>query len=257
MTVETAVQSLEEALQIHEARVADLLKVCTRLNAQVKAWKKACDEGHVVAIQKAQAQVAELLPILHEKSEEAAGSWSFDAREYLESGRWRQELAEAGERLGLKVLQEGEHVISFPVLVSGQPRSSQVRLGKKAWPKLRPRVLAGELKKLREKTSSSGSQEFVEHLYRAWVDLTRDGGTVATFQALYDRFCQAPGWKKDNPREDFGLQILKLARSDVRMTKAGKRFHIEFPSGRFKEADIFVVYREDGQPARYYGIEFR
>lgn len=255
--MDIAVQSLEEALQEHEARVADLQKVCARLNAQVKAWKKACDEGNVAALQKAQVQVEELLPLLQEKSSEAGASWNFDAREYLESGRWRRDLAEAGQRMGLSIVEDGEHVVSYPVLVSSQPRTASLKIGKKAWPRLRPRALASELKRIRDKKSNSGVQEFLEHLFRAWQDLAQNGRTMVTFQEIYDRFSQAPGWKKDNPKEDFGLQIHALARSEIRMTKSGRKHYIERPSGKFKESDVFVVYREDGQPTRYLGIEFR
>lgn len=255
--IEMATQSLEDALQVHEARVDELKSVCKRLTAAVGAWKKACTEGDVGARQRAQVKVEEILPVALVRSQEAAESWDFDGRAYLESGRWREDVRLAAESLGIKAIIDGETLISSPVLVRSQPSSSRLRIGKKTWSKLHPRVVAAELKRLRDKKSVSGPQDFLECLYLAWQDLIKDGATVAPFQAIYERFAAAPGWKKDNSPAQFGQDIYALARSEVRLTRSGKRFHLEHPSAKAKERDIFTVYREDGQPVRYYGIEFR
>ncbi|MBT9584712.1 hypothetical protein IV102_15315 [bacterium] len=255
--MELALESIEEALSSHESRVDDLKAVCKRLNETVSAWKKACVEGDVGARQRAQVKVEELIPQLSSKAQEATVSWNFDARAYLESGRWRDDLQAAAESIGVKTIVDGETVVSSPVLVRSQPGSSRLKIGKNAWPRLHPRAVAAELKRLRDKKSVSGPQEFLECLYQAWQDLARGGATVATFHEIYERFAAAPGWKKENSLAQFGQDIYALARSEVRLTRAGKRFHLEHPSAKVKEREVFTVYREDGQPVRYYGIEFR
>ena len=255
--VDLAVKSIEDAIREHESSVDDLKKVCKRLNEAVTAWQKACREGNVTARQRAQAQVEDLLPLSATKTQEAISTWSFDARAYLESDMWRQDVLAAAESLGVKTLIDGETVVSSPVLVRSQPGRSSLQIGKNAWPKLRPRAVAAELKRLRDKKSTSGPQDFLECLFQAWQDLERGGATVATFKEIYDRFAAAPGWKKDNSPAQFGQDIYALARSEVRLTRAGKRYHLEHPSAKVRERDVFTVYREDGQPVRYYGIEFR
>ncbi|MBX3169626.1 MAG: hypothetical protein KF760_19645 [Candidatus Eremiobacteraeota bacterium] len=255
--LETKLESLEEALQVHESRVDDLKAVCQRLTKAVSAWKKACVEGDVGARQRAQSKVEELLPLSLERAQEASSSWEFDSRAYLESGRWREDVQAAADSLGVKVIIDGETLVSSPVLVRSQPSGSRLKIGKNAWSKLHPRAVAAELKRLRDKKSVSGPQEFLECLYLAWQDLTKNGATVATFQEIYERFAAAPGWKKENSPAQFGQDIYALARSEVRLTRSGKRFHLEHPSAKVKERDVFTVYREDGQPVRYYGIEFR
>lgn len=256
MTIETALKSLEETLHEHEVWLEDLHKACNRLAAAAKAWRKATAEGDLLTRDKAQALIEELLPQVAQKAQDAKDSWEFDAREYLESDRWRQELVSAGEKAQLLVLQDASHLVAPPVLVRSVPGRTTLQIGKKAWPKLRPKVVVAELKRLRDKKASGGAQEFLEHLYQAWKDLPRRGAPMVTFREIWDRFAQAPGWKKDNPRPDFGLQIHALARSEVRLTRDGKRFSFEYPSAKARESDIFTVYREDGSPVRYYGIEF-
>ena len=257
MEMQILTKSLEDALDEHQGQVDDLLKICIRLTSAAKSWRKACCEGNIVARQKLQVQFEELLPVVTQKAADAGLSWNFDAREYLESGRWRQDLMEAGERQQMRLLVDGEYMVSSPVLVRAQASRLCLQIGKHSWPKLRARVVATELKRIRDKKSNSGNQEFLEHLYIAWQDLPRDGATMATLNDIYERFAQAPGWKKENSRAAFGQQIHALARGEVRLTRDGKRFHLEHPSGRAKEREIFTIYREDGQPVRYYGIEFR
>ncbi len=254
--IEPAVKSLEETLQEHDVWLEDLQKACNRLATAAKAWRKASAEGDLAMRDKAQALVEELLPQVAQKSQDAKESWDFDAREYLEGDRWRQELVSAGEKAQLLVLQDASHLVAPPVLVRSLPGRTALQIGKKAWSKLRPKVVVAELKRLRDKKASGGAQEFLEHLYQAWKDLPRKGAPMVTFREIWERFAQAPGWKKENPRPDFGLQIHALARSDVRLTRDGKRFTFEFPSAKARESDIFTVYREDGSPVRYYGIEF-
>ena len=257
MTMELAVKTLEEALQEHEVWLEDLQKAGNRLAASVKTWRKACAEGDLATRDKAQAQVEELVPQVAQKAQEAKESWEFDARDYLEGERWRQELIQAGEKAQVPLLQDASHLVAPPVLVRAMPGRTCLQIGKKAWPRLRPKLVVAELKRLRDKKANAGAQEFLEHLYLAWKDLPRKGAPMVTFREIYERFAQAPGWKKENPRPDFGLQIHALARSEVRMTRDGTRYSFEFPSAKAKESDIFTVYREDGSPIRYYGIEFR
>ena len=255
--MDLAVKNLEETLQEHEVWLDDLEKACKKLAGAVKTWRKACAEGDLATRDKAQALVEELLPEINQRAQDARDSWEFDAREYLEGERWRQELIQAGEKAQLRILADASHLVAPPVLVRSMPGRTALQIGKKGWPKLRPKVVVAELKRLRDRKATGGALEFLEHLYQAWKDLPRRGSPMVTFREIYDRFAQAPGWKKENPRPGFGLQIHALARSDVRMTRDGTRYTFEYPSAKAKETDIFTVYREDGSPIRYYGIEFR
>ena len=51
---------LEKALQEHEEQVDTLLKNATKYVGALKAWKKACQLGHLANLQKAALQSEEL-----------------------------------------------------------------------------------------------------------------------------------------------------------------------------------------------------
>jgi hypothetical protein len=250
--------NLEEALQEHEEQVDTLLRDANRYVSALKAWKKACQAGHLGNRQKAAAQAEEMAKGLPDPASETAVGWDFDARAYLESEDWRKEVqTTAAERLGLRVLEEGETLISSPVVVRALPGRGAVQIGKVNWPQIRPRMVAAELKRLRDRTAAANSLEFLESLEAAAGRITRDDDPVAKFRDIYDLFSVTPGWKKDNPPAAFGQAIYALHRSDIRATRKGRSFEIVYPSGNAKDRDMFLVIAEDGKPIKYYGIRFR
>jgi hypothetical protein len=249
--------ALEEALQDHEEKVDSLLRAANRYIGALKAWKKACQAGHLGNLNKAAAQAEELIGALPGTTAETKSAWTFDARAYLDSDDWRKELqAVAAERFSLRTLEDDETLISSPITVRAFPGRGSLVLGKVNWPALRPKVVAAELKRLRDRTAAANSQEFAESLYGACQHLNKDEA-FARFRDIYDLFCLTPGYKKENPPAAFGQQIYALHRSEVRATRGGRKFGIEFPTGNVKERDVFTVLSEDGRPLRYYTIWFK
>jgi hypothetical protein len=153
--------------------------------------------------------------------------------------------------------EDGDLLVSSPVVVRAQPARNSVQIGKVNWPNIHPQIIAAELKRLRDRTAAANSQEFLESLYRTCLRSTRPEVMFVKFREVYDRWCETPGYKKENPLAAFAQQIYALERSGIRTTKAGNRFSIVRPSGHPKERDILSVISEDGQTLRYYGIEFR
>ena len=250
--------TLEDALREHEERVDELIKSARKYASALKGWKKACREGHIANRQKQATLATDIAGTLTEPTTETAKSWTFDIRAYLESDQWREEIrAEAMERHDLRTSEDDRYLISSPVVVRPQPARSSVQIGKVNWPKIHPRVVASELKRLRDRTANANSQEFLESLYLACKRLSRPELMFVKFREVYDMFCVTPGYKKENPKAAFAQQIYALHKSGLRSTKAGARFDIEYPSGGAKEPDILSVIAEDGQTQRYYGISFR
>lgn len=251
--------SLEEALQQHEEKVDALLKGASRYVNALKNWKKACQSGHIGNRQKAAASAEELVQQLTDPTTEAVGSWTFDARNYLEGDDWRTELQAACAAIGLRVFEEEETLVSPPVIVRSQPGLGRMIWGKTGWPTLHPKVTAAHLKKLNDKSfSAAASQQFLNALYDGCRKVSRQGDLYARFREIYDLFSFAPGWAKDNSPATFAQQIYALhRRSEVRTTRDGKTFEIEYPAGKPKDKDIFSVISDDGRPLRYYGIWFR
>lgn len=251
-------ETLEGALQQHEESVDTLLKAANRYVGAVKAWKRACQSGHLGNLQKAAAQAAEMSGGLPGATSETRAGWDFDARAYLEGDAWRDELqATASERYGLRTLPDGDTLISSPVTVRAVPSRGVLQIGKMSWPNLRPKVAAAELRRLRDRTAAANSQEFVESLFNASQYLGGKDNPSAKLRDIYDLFCLTPGYRKENPPAAFGQQVYALHRSDIRTTRGGRKFEIEYPSGNVRDRDVFTVIAEDGRPIRYYSIWFK
>ena len=250
--------NLDEALTAQEKQVDELLKAANKYTGTLKAWKKACQVGHVGNLQKAGTLADELAATLAAPASEAHNAWDFDVRAYLESDAWWQELQAVAAERGLRILDENDTVVSSPVVIRAMPGRGALAIGKVSWPRLRPQVVVAELKRLRDRASSSNSQEFVESLFAAVNRLhTGEGTLYARFKDIYELFSITPGWKKENPPAAFGQAIYALHRSETRMTRAGRKFEMDYPSGNAKDKDAFIVISEDGRPIKYYGIHFR
>ncbi len=255
--------SLEEALKEQEAQVDGLLKSANKYVGALKAWKKACQVGHIGNLQKASTQAEELVGGLPAPTAEAKSAWNFDVRSYLEGEDWRKDIQDIAQaKFGLRILEENDTLISSPVVIRSQPGSNRLALGKVAWPTLQPAIVAAELKRLRDRAANANSQEFLEGLFGVTLRLSKEthgkeeSRPFARFKDIYDLFALTPGWKKENPPAAFGQSIYALHRSEIRMTRSGRKFEIEYPTGAVKDRDLFIVIAEDGRPMRYYGITF-
>lgn len=249
---------LEDALAAHEQRVDVLLKQGGRYLAALKAWRKACELGDLGKLAGAAAQAAELAPGLAVPTAETAAAWDFDVRGYLERGEWLAEVqAAAAERHSLRTTIDDDTLISSPVVVEAVPARAALKLGRAALRSLRPRVVAAELKRLRDRNTAANSAAFLEALHGTWQRLATDARPVAEFWEVYELFCLAPGWKKDNPPTAFAQSIYALQLSGLRATRSGQTFELTRPSGKVNERRVYSVVAEDGEVIRYYGIRFR
>ncbi|MBM3456937.1 MAG: hypothetical protein FJX77_00160 [Armatimonadetes bacterium] len=148
-------------------------------------------------------------------------------------------------------------LLSSPIAVQSLPGREALRIGRQNWPKLRPSVVAAELRRLRERVGAAGAQELADRLYDACRREEKDGRAFITFRTAYDLFCLAPDWKKENPPAAFAVALHSLYVSDVKSTRSGKALQWEWPGGKVRPADIFPVRAEDGREMRYYGVWFR
>src|SRR5206468_9952377 len=121
----------------------------------LKAWKKACQAGHIGNLQRSAATAEELVGSLPSTTGETRSHWQFDVRNYLESGQWRKELLTTlADKHDIRALEDGDNLISSPVVVRAQPGRGTLGLGKVNWPTLHPKVTAAELKRLRDRTGA-------------------------------------------------------------------------------------------------------
>lgn len=249
--------ALEEALQDQENRVESLLTAANTCVKTLKAWRKACQAGQLANIPKHAETAENELRALTRGTIDAGGSWQFDVGAYLGGDAWRNELQQiAAQKFGLRTLEDGNTLISSPIVVRAQPTRSALQLGKSRWSNIRPSVVATELKRLRDKTAGANSQEFLESLLAACEYLGSKKEPKGKLRDIYGLFCLTPGYKKENPVAAFAQQVYALHLADIK-TRAGYTCEFEFTSGNAKESDVFSVMTEDGRLARYYSIWFR
>lgn len=251
---------LEAALSEQAHAVDEAIAHATRYVNALKAWKKACDTGHLAARTKASQAAAEQAPGLPGLTQRAVAVWSFDARAYLESAAWRDELRLACDAIGLRAEEDEESLVVPPVVVTSDPARLRLMLGRTGWQAVRPQTAAAHLKQLHERASSEkASQQFVNWLYEAvrYLNRSTPGEKYARFRDIYDMFARAPGWRRENPEAKFAQQIYQLSRSSVRTARDGKAFGYEFPPSKSRKQDIFTVVSDDGQAIDYYGIWFK
>lgn len=257
-------QSFEETLSSHEARVDGLLKQCSQLAGALKGWKRACGDGAVGDRQKHADRAQALSSQIGPAAQEVSAEWTFDTRGYLSSDAWQNELIEAAERhpSALRVFVETGELVCSPVVLKAEPARACLRIGKARWPKLRPRKVVDELVRLRERGAKQNVQEFLDALHSAVEYSNRGkeqkGNTIsAKLRDVYDLFSLTPGWKKENSTAAFAQYLYALHQSDIRVTRSGKMYEFGFVSGHPPARDLFEVVAEDGRPLKYYLIHFR
>ena len=256
-TPEPIAVDFAQSLVEQERRVDELVKAAAKLNTTLKNWKKACTDGNAANLQKHGLEAADLTARLNVTVPGTVSAWQFDVRSYLDSGEWRTDLMAACAAQGLRVLEEDTVIVSPPVLVRAQPAALRLQIGKDNWPSLSPRLTAARLKKLNEKSASAAQlQQFLNAVYDAASKISSQGNTYSRFREIYDLFALAPGWAKENTVASFAQQIYALHKSEVMTTRDGKRYEIEYASGKPKEKDVFMVVADDGRQIRYYGVWF-
>lgn len=245
--------TLEGILQGEEGNVRDLLRSCAKLTAALKQWGNAAKLGLISERDKQSMQSRELTRQLLGRIDDVCAGWTFDTRGYLETNQWIHEVTKLAADDGFVVREEADLLLSSPVAISSQPSRNTLRIGKTTWKAIRPSIVLGELRRLRESTDTKGAQTFLNSLYMASQHLKT---TTASFKEIYEIFCLTPGYRKEMPKPAFGQEIYALHRSEVKTTSKGIPYQFQLAAGNVKESDVFTVISEDGRAIRYYGIRF-
>lgn len=246
---------LEPALGDQEQRLEAIAKDLSRLNSAVKAWRKACSDGALATRSKSAAQAVELADRLRIQLADCSQSWDFDARTYL-ADEWIQELLEAAAAADLRAFKDDDECVVPPLVLSSRPSQESIFLGKERLKMMRPKSVVKEIQTRLAKSRDAANQEFLESVFKAWDRRANPRTALVKFRDVYDMFCLAPGWKKDNSRAVFAQQIYGIHTSGLTTTRDGTPFNLQEPSSKVSGAEIFEVRARDGRPIRYYGISF-
>lgn len=254
--------SLLEALSQHGNNIQPVLKIGRELQKALKGWQQAQLDGNCGDIQKFSEQVVALSAKLADPAETAANSWDFDAKEYLSSSSWLSELAEEASKdgSGIRAFTGTNELVCSPVVVRADPTRQALKIGKKAWKKMRPELVVAELKKISTASAGVNNQAFLESLLVATQYLNKEkpeGIISAKVRDIYELYCKAPGWKKENPELSFAQSLHSLHKSGVQVSRSGTKLEFGWPTGQHKANDVFTVIAADGRPINYYDLYFR
>ncbi|MGC8669449.1 MAG: hypothetical protein ACP5VE_15185 [Chthonomonadales bacterium] len=249
---------LEEALRACKLRQEGL----RRLGKSLSIWRSACANGSISEIPTAARRAIEQAAPLRAEAIAVQEAWNFDGQAYLEGNIWIEDLRRALEKHGIRTFPEGDYLVAPPLVIRPIPEKLALQMDKKLWRKLRPSYVANEIARIRKNGGVRGSKELLEHIFRSAKKMAGRGAKEHTYvrlRELYDRWCEAPEWKKENPDTVFGQAILALETSGLRTTRDGTHFTIDGPSGSqdsTREKNVLTAYTPEGSLKRYYAINF-
>lgn len=189
---------------------------------------------------------------------------AFDVAAYLRE-EFEEGFLTACQAQGLKVTGSFPAYEVFPFRVRIYPERGTIEVNEKVLRLLRPRALAGYLKKERDKLyrENFNSARFLDALARAYdtilaVRRAEQGielppGTDIPLLDIYEQLTILPSHKRQYPRNMFAFDLHRLFLADTFTTPDGRR--LEFGDTR-QRGKAIVTYDAHGREHRFGSLRF-
>ena len=251
--------SLEGSLAAFESKIAEAEKSAVGLTKALRYLKKAASSGQLSDLEKGLAAVMQRAEQARQTASLLPGAWGFDAKTYLEQA-YREELQREAQSQGLKLVERDGRLYCFPLVLRLDPEHATVRIGTKRERRLRPRDLVRQLLAIQRKRQQFNAQKFLDALYHVYrrtqgTQNTENGrGPVVPLAEIHDVLTLLPG--TDYPMEEFGRDLLLLARQPDLRTRDGCSF--DFPGSTMSKERVkrITIYDEDGGERTFIGLRF-
>jgi hypothetical protein len=249
-------KTLESALADLESTAERALGAVGELARLVKRVRAAAQTGKIADIERSVAQLDERLSAAAADCRTLGEGWQFDTRGYFASGDYLAELLAAIEQEDLRPAERDGRILSYPSIVRVLPGDQTVEIDRKKERRVRPRVVAAELKKRRDRRTGIRPEQMIEILFRAWSALVvaQRGSQVVRAAEIFDLLTQLPQ-AREYSQAEFARDLLQLDMSEVRATKAGRRLELRADAGA-KRGAVFSAVTPDGEVRLYSGVEF-
>ena len=263
-TIETNMDSppedaLEATLAAWEAKLARLEQQAAQVARAAKQLRKAAQDGALAAAPAALSGLRDSAARLAETIARDAEIPAIDIPAAFESGSFVTELSNAAAAANVTLVQRDGRLSAYPVVLRLEPRTQGVRIGQKLERRLRPSVLAAQLKALQQRPNRFNARSFLDRLSRAYAvlapDWRADEGPLIALAAIYDVLTLLPVAAADYPMEEFLVDLLRLDREPDARSGRGHRFELGGSTGT-KGAKRLSVYDEAGAQHDYYAIRF-
>lgn len=252
-------EQLEDALAEAEAELTAVARTIATLAAEVKKGRAKAATGELRDLRKALENVGELGAAVQERTAGVARVWRFDDEEHLASGAWRAEVLRHAEVAGVKVFDQDERLVSYPVLVAVVPSAASIRIDRKLSRRLRPSYLIKELAALQQRKPAFKPEAFLESLAGGYDrQIALDGlheSAVVHLVDVHKTLTLLPGQAREYPLVEFARDLYLLDSSGVVTTKAGRRLTLP-ASTTTKGSKVLRTVTRTGQPKEYAGVAF-
>lgn len=253
--------SLEASLAAFEEKVAEAQKSADALTKALRQLKKAAGSGHLSDLDKGVAAIAQRVQQAHSAASRISDSWNFDSKAYLEHD-YVGELRREAQSQGLNLVERDGRLYCFPLVLRIEPREAAARIGTKRERRLRPKELVRHLAVMQKTTQRFNAQKFLDALYQvyrrvqgaSWQKIASGPGIAMPLAEIHDVLTLLPG--SDYPTEEFGRDLLLLARQPSLRTRDGCSF--EFPGSTMTKERLkrISVYDEKGSEVVFIAVRF-
>lgn len=251
---------LESALARTEADADAAARAAASVAREIKRAKTAAAHGSLRDMQKSLAAAEQLVDALRESVRTLRSGWSFDEREHFESGAYTRELIEAARERGVRLFEQDERILSYPSVARVLPGDAALEIDRKRERRVRPSVVAEQLKKLQQKQPRFRAEQFLESLLRAYrlalAEKGRDEGATVRLLDIYAILTVLPGQAREYAKPEFARDLYLLEESGVEQTRDGLRVRFPAATGTKTSGTLSTVTRE-GELKTYFGIAFR
>ena len=171
-------------------------------------------------------------------------------------------MKQEAQAQGLKLVERDGRLYCFPTVLRIEPRELTIRVGSNRERRLRPKEIVVQLARTQQRKQRFNASKFLDALYQAyqriqgvnWQKVENGPGPTVSLTQIHDLLTLLPG--SDYPVEEFGRDLLLLARQPDLRTRDGCSF--DFPGSTLSKERLkrISVYDEQGQEVVYIALRF-
>ncbi|HEX2515598.1 MAG TPA: hypothetical protein VH257_12900 [Chloroflexota bacterium] len=259
---------LEQALGRLESDAEAALRAAGAVTTALKRVRAAAQAGDLRALRPALGAAERAVDVLAGATGSVKAAWDVDEEGFFAGGAYTRELVAAAAVAGLRLHEQDERLYAYPAIVQVVPGERAVLIDRRRERRLRPSVLARQLKALQERPARFRPQTFLEALYGAYQiaveqAVARRGpqhvspGAVVRLLDLYGLLTLLPGQSREYSRLEFARDVYLLEQSGETTTRGGQRASFPSSTGTRRSAGTLRVVARDGRERLYYGVTFR